>query len=80
VKAIIEERGINFETSGLKYLTNEARVSIQLHAISKERESYAARDICFPDLEPILSFVRPSLVMYNEKLCVANGCSSDPWL
>ena len=26
VKALMEEQGVDFETSGLKYLTNEARV------------------------------------------------------
>ncbi len=30
VKAILEERSIDFETSGLKFLTNEARVSLWL--------------------------------------------------
>ncbi len=27
VKAVMEEQGVDFETSGLKYLTNDARVS-----------------------------------------------------
>lgn len=31
VKAILEEKNIDFETSGLKYLTNEARVSISIY-------------------------------------------------
>ena len=26
VKAVMEEQGVDFETSGLKYLTNDARV------------------------------------------------------
>lgn len=30
VQAIIDEQGLDYETSGLKYLTNEARVSTQI--------------------------------------------------
>ena len=33
VKALMEEQGVDFETSGLKYLTNEARVgSCSVHS------------------------------------------------
>ena len=34
VKALLEEQGLDFETSGLKYLTNDARVGqqqLQMH-------------------------------------------------
>ncbi len=38
MKAILEEKGIDFETSGLKYLPNEARV----------RTSCSLRKSCTP--------------------------------
>lgn len=33
IQAIIDEQGLDYETSGLKYLTNEARVSYHLESL-----------------------------------------------
>ena len=34
VKALMEEQGVDFETSGLKYLTNDARVGFEFQTPS----------------------------------------------